>query len=98
MRNVLLEMMLFVVGALLAVDCVFAADSVPSSSVTLALPTADEVTASVLNDGNPFRLESVFGKAARGERIVLSALGGSITAGARAGGTNGRTPLLPGLP
>lgn len=40
----------------------------------------------VLNDGNAARLNAVFAKATRGERIVIGALGGSITEGAGAQG------------
>ena len=48
-------------------------------------PDAEDLARSVLHEGNAARLEAVFAKAARGERISIVALGGSITEGAFAG-------------
>ena len=57
-------------------------DKFPSG---VRVPTLDETYPNfVTRDGNTARLEHVFAKGLRGEPIVVAAIGGSITSGARA--------------
>lgn len=58
-----------------------------------ALPTAESLVSNALvSEGNQTRLHAVFTKAAKGEKVIIGVLGGSITEGAACAKAENRYP------
>jgi len=70
----------------LSAGALLAASAMPSSAQTPqpVVPDANALSRSVFDGGDIARLQKVFAKARAGQPIVVAAIGGSITAGAKA--------------
>lgn len=79
---------------LLAVQVIVCEGQITESKLN-TLPTAESlVSKALVSEGNQARLQAVFAKAAKGEKVILGVLGGSITEGAACANPAKRYPSI----